>query len=202
MVILIPSKGTTLMLKNIEIEIGNAVKAVSSAMKLKEQINTSVNLIAGRILLGGKLVLFGNGGSAADSQHVAAEFVGRFNMERRGLPAISLTVDTSILTSIANDYGFDKVFSRQVEALVSEKDIVIAISTSGNSVNVLKGIEEAKKRGAKVIGFTGKKGGKMAKVCDVLLKVNSAETWHVQETHIVILHTICKLTEGILNEQK
>ena len=85
---------------------------------------------------------------------------------------------------------------------MSEKDIVIAISTSGNSVNVLKGIEEAKKRGAKVIGFTGKKGGKMAKVCDVLLKVNSAETWHVQETHIVILHTICKLTEGILNEQK
>ncbi len=196
------SKGTTLMLKNIEKEISNAVKAVSSVVKLKEQINSSVNLIAGRMLLGGKLVLFGNGGSAADAQHAAAEFVGRFNVERRGFPAIALTVDTSILTSIANDYGFDKIFSRQVEALVSEKDIIIAISTSGNSVNVLNGIVEAKKRGAKVIGFTGKNGGKMAKLCDILLNVNSADTWHVQEAHIVILHTICKLTEGILHEQK
>ncbi len=190
------------MLKNIEKEISNAVKAVSSVVKLKEQINSSVNLIAGRMLLGGKLVLFGNGGSAADAQHAAAEFVGRFNVERRGFPAIALTVDTSILTSIANDYGFDKIFSRQVEALVSEKDIIIAISTSGNSVNVLNGIVEAKKRGAKVIGFTGKNGGKMAKLCDILLNVNSADTWHVQEAHIVILHTICKLTEGILHEQK
>ena len=196
------SKGTTLMLKNIEKEISNAVKAVSSVVKLKEQINSSVNLIAGRMLLGGKLVLFGNGGSAADAQHAAAEFVGRFNVERRGFPAIALTVDTSILTSIANDYGFDKIFSRQVEALVSEKDIIIAISTSGNSVNVLNGIVEAKKRGAKVIGFTGKNGGKMAKLCDILLNVNSADTWHVQEAHIVIIHTICKLTEGILHEQK
>ena len=202
MVILIPSKGTTLMLKNIEKEIKNAVKAVSSAVKLKKQINSAVNLIAGRMLLGGKLVLFGNGGSAADAQHVAAEFVGRFNLERKGFAAIALTVDTSILTSIANDYGFEQVFSRQVEALVNETDIVIAISTSGNSPNVLKGIEEAKKRGAKVISFTGKSGGKMAKASDILINVNSSDTWHVQEAHIVILHTICKLTEGILNEQK
>ena len=115
---------------------------------------------------------------------------------------ISLTVDTSILTSIANDYGFEQVFSRQVQAFVCEKDIVIAISTSGNSPNVLRGIEEAKRRGAKVIGFTGKTGGKMAKLSDILMNVNSADTWHVQEAHIVILHTICKLTEGILNEQK
>ena len=202
MVILIPSKGTTLMLKNIEKEIKNAVKAVSSAVKLKKQINSAVNLIAGRMLLGGKLVLFGNGGSAADAQHVAAEFVGRFNLERKGFAAIALTVDTSILTSIANDYGFEQVFSRQVEALVKETDIVIAISTSGNSPNVLKGIEEAKKRGAKVISFTGKSGGKMAKASDILINVNSSDTWHVQEAHIVILHAICKLTEGILNEQK
>ena len=190
------------MLKNIEKEIGNAVKAVASAAKLKKQINSAVNLIAGRMLLGGKLVLFGNGGSAADAQHVAAEFVGRFNLERRGFPAIALTVDTSILTSIANDYGFEQVFSRQVEALVNERDIVIAISTSGNSPNVLRGIEEAKRRGAKVIGFTGKTGGKMTKLSDILMNVNSTDTWHVQEAHIVILHTICKLTEGILNEQK
>ncbi len=190
------------MLKNIEKEIKNAVKAVSSAVKLKKQINSAVNLIAGRMLLGGKLVLFGNGGSAADAQHVAAEFVGRFNLERKGFAAIALTVDTSILTSIANDYGFEQVFSRQVEALVKETDIVIAISTSGNSPNVLKGIEEAKKRGAKVISFTGKSGGKMAKASDILINVNSSDTWHVQEAHIVILHAICKLTEGILNEQK
>ena len=202
MAILILSKGTTLMLKNIEKEIGNAVKVVAGAVKLKKQINSAVNLIAGRMLLGGKLVLFGNGGSAADAQHVAAEFVGRFNLERKGFPAIALTVDTSILTSIANDYGFEQVFSRQVQALVCEKDIVIAISTSGNSPNVLRGIEEAKRRGAKVIGFTGKTGGKMAKLSDILMNVNSADTWHVQEAHIVILHTICKLTEGILNEQK
>jgi len=202
MAILILSKGTTLMLKNIEKEIGNAVKVVAGAVKLKKQINSAVNLIAGRMLLGGKLVLFGNGGSAADAQHVAAEFVGRFNLERKGFPAIALTVDTSILTSIANDYGFEQVFSRQVQAFVCEKDIVIAISTSGNSPNVLRGIEEAKRRGAKVIGFTGKTGGKMAKLSDILMNVNSADTWHVQEAHIVILHTICKLTEGILNEQK
>ena len=106
------------------------------------------------------------------------------------------------MIKIANDYGFEQVFSRQVEALVKETDIVIAISTSGNSPNVLKGIEEAKKRGAKVISFTGKSGGKMAKASDILINVNSSDTWHVQEAHIVILHAICKLTEGILNEQK
>ena len=142
-----------------------------------------------------KLILFGNGGSAADAQHIAAELVNRFELERMALPAIALTTDTSILTSIANDYDYSKVFARQVEALAEEGDVVIGISTSGTSLNVIKGIEAAKGEGVKTIGLTGKDGGKLAKIADLVLKVPSNDTPRIQEVHITILHIICYLIE-------
>ena len=190
------------MLKKIEKEINKAAKAVATTAKLKENISSAVNTIAGRIMMGGKLVIFGNGGSAADAQHVAAEFVGRFVKERRPFPALALTVDSSILTAIGNDYGFDQVFSRQVEALVGSNDVVIAISTSGNSENILEAVKKAREKGAKVIGFTGKSGGKLGALVDILINVNAKETCHVQEGHQVVLHVICKFVEEILYENK
>jgi D-sedoheptulose 7-phosphate isomerase len=144
---------------------------------------------------GGKLVLFGNGGSAGDAQHIAAELVGRFERERRALPAIALTTNTSTLTAIGNDYGYNKIFSRQVEAWVQPADVVIGISTSGNSPNVLEGIAAAKSKGAKTIGLTGEKGGKLASQTDLCLKVPSSNTARIQESHIMIGHLLCLLLE-------
>ena len=142
-----------------------------------------------------KLILFGNGGSAADAQHIAAELVNRFELERIALPAIALTTDTSILTSIANDYDYSKIFARQAEALAEEGDVVIGISTSGTSLSVIKGIEVAKEKRAKTIGLTGKNGDKLAKIVDLVLKVPSNDTPIIQEAHITILHIICHLVE-------
>ena len=142
-----------------------------------------------------KLILFGNGGSAADAQHIAAELVNRFKVERRALPAVALTTDTSILTAIANDYDYSRVFARQVEALAEEGDVVIGISTSGTSLSVIKGIEVAREKGAKTIGLTGKDGGELAKIVDLVLKVPSTDTPRIQEAHITILHIICSLIE-------
>jgi len=142
-----------------------------------------------------KLILFGNGGSAADAQHIAGELVNKFKLERGALPAIALTTDTSILTSIANDYDYSRVFARQVEALVEEGDVVIGISTSGSSLSVIKGIKAARERGAKTVGFTGKDGGELAKIVDLVLKVPSDDTPRIQEAHITILHIICCLIE-------
>ena len=142
-----------------------------------------------------KLILFGNGGSAADAQHIAAELVNRFELERMALPAIALTTDSSVLTSIANDYGYSKVFARQVEALAEEGDVVIGISTSGSSLSVIKGIEVAREKGAKTIGLTGKNGAELARVADLVLKVPSNDTPRIQEAHITILHIICYLIE-------
>jgi len=142
-----------------------------------------------------KLILFGNGGSAADAQHIAGELVNKFKLERGALPAIALTTDTSVLTSIANDYDYQKVFARQVEALAEEGDVVIGISTSGSSLNVIKGIQAAKERGAKTVGFTGKDGDELAKIVDLVLKVPSNDTPKIQEAHITILHIVCYLIE-------
>lgn len=149
-----------------------------------------------------KLILFGNGGSAADAQHIAAELVNKFKLERSALPALAFTTDTSILTSIANDYNYAGVFARQVEALVEEGDVVIGISTSGGSLNVLKGIEVAKGKGARTIGFTGKDGGKLSQIADLTIEVPSSDTPRVQEAHITILHIICFLVEGELFSKK
>lgn len=164
--------------KNIAADIEKA------AVKIKESIKN-----------GGKLVIFGNGGSAADAQHIAAELTGRFRKKRESLPALALTTNTSVLTSLGNDYGFNEIFSRQVSSLVNKKDVVIAISTSGNSENVVEGVKKAKEKGAYVIGFTGSDGGKMEPIVELCIKVPSDVVSHIQEGHIVIGHILCMLIE-------
>ena len=144
---------------------------------------------------GGKLLICGNGGSAADSQHIAAEFINRFRIERRPLPAIALTTDTSILTAISNDYDFGQVFSKQVEALATPKDVVIGISTSGNSQNVITALDVARGVGAKAVAFTGKSGGNTAGHADLVLSVESKDTPRIQEVHIFLGHLLCDMVE-------
>ncbi len=144
---------------------------------------------------GHKILAFGNGGSAADAQHLVAEFVGRFEAERRGLPAIALTPDSSVVTSIANDYGYERVFSRQIEALGQKGDVAIGISTSGRSRNVEAGLAAAKERGMVTIALTGRDGGQMGLDADIHLNVGETSTARVQEVHITILHAICSLVE-------
>lgn len=142
-----------------------------------------------------KVILFGNGGSAADAQHVAGELVNRLRLEREALPAIALTTDSSVLTSIANDYDYSRVFAHQVEAWAKEGDVVIGISTSGNSANVIEAVKVAREKGAKTVGFTGRDGGKLAKLVDLVVRVPSNETPRIQESHITIFHIICYLIE-------
>lgn len=150
----------------------------------------------------GKVVLFGNGGSAADAQHIATELVGKFKMERESLPALALTVNSSILTAIGNDYGFDKIFEKQVDGTVSDRDVVIGISTSGNAENVIRGILKAKEKGAKTIVFTGATGGKLRGVADFLINVPSGSTPRIQEVHIMLGHIICGVIEKELFKEK
>ena len=144
---------------------------------------------------GGTIYLMGCGGSAADAQHVAGELIGRFKMERRGLPCVALTTDTSILTSIGNDYGFDQVFVRQVEGLVKPGDVVVGISTSGNTEAVLKAIALAKEMGAATVGFTGQGGGQLKDAVDVCLCAPSSDTPRIQECHITVWHALCGVVE-------
>jgi D-sedoheptulose 7-phosphate isomerase len=152
-------------------------------------------LISTALENGNKLLVMGNGGSAADSQHFVAEIVGRFKMERKALPAVALSTDTSILTAIGNDYGFEAIFSRQVEALAAPGDIVVGLSTSGNSPNVLKALNEARQRGCRTIGLLGKDGGSIKGACDLALVVPSTDTPRIQESHITIIHIVCDLVE-------
>ena len=147
---------------------------------------------------GGKVLLFGNGGSAADAQHIAAELAGRFRLDRPPLPALALTTNTSALTAIANDYDYMQVFARQVEPLAQPGDVVIGISTSGNSPNVLEGLRAASARGATTIGLTGRHGQTMAHLTDLCLLVPSADTARIQEAHITIGHILCDLVEQAL----
>ena len=142
-----------------------------------------------------KILLCGNGGSAADAQHIAAEIVGRYKLSRTGLPAIALTTDTSILTSIGNDFGFENIFERQVQALANEGDLMIAISTGGSSTNIINAIKLAKGKKCNVIGLSGKGGGKFNNLCDINLVVPSEDTPRIQEMHILIGHTICQLID-------
>ena len=145
---------------------------------------------------GNKILLCGNGGSAADAQHIAAELTGRYKRERRGLPGIALTTDTSALTAISNDYGYDRVFDRQVEALANKGDLLIGISTSGNSANIISALKLAKELGCSTIGFSGRDGGKMNEVCDVNLIVPSDNTPRIQEMHLLFGHTICQIIDN------
>lgn len=163
--------------------------------KLIKKIDEITRVIVNAYRENKKVVLFGNGGSAADAQHLACELVGKFYLERKALAAIALTTNTSELTAVANDYNFNRVFARQVEALVNPRDIVIGITTSGNSLNVIEGIKEAKLCGAVTIGFTGASGGKLKENVDYLLTVPSKDTPNIQESHIMIGHIICYLVE-------
>lgn len=159
------------------------------------RISRVIDAITGALKAGNKILLFGNGGSAADSQHLAAEFVNRFLIERPPLPAIALSTDTSIITSIGNDYDFSEVFSKQIRALGAPGDIAWGISTSGNSANVVKGLETAKKIGLVTIGMTGRDGGNIAKIVDHSLNVSSNSTPRIQEVHITVGHAICEMVD-------
>ncbi len=147
-----------------------------------------------------KLFFCGNGGSAADSQHIAAEFVGRFQKERAAWPAIALTTDTSALTALGNDYSFDIVFARQLQALGQKGDVLVAISTSGNSKNVLEAVKQAKAIGIKTVGVTGGSGGQLAALCDIAIIAASSKTARIQESHLCIFHAICELVENSLTQ--
>ena len=177
--------------KNIEEHI-NLFNKIGSLEKL---LDDASNIMVNTIKKGGKLIFCGNGGSASDSQHISAEFVGRFIEDRIALPAISLTSDTSALTCISNDYGYEYVFSRQVEAISRPEDCLIGISTSGNSLNVINAIETSKQNGIKTISLLGKDGGSMKNIADINIIVDSNITARIQECHIFIGHTLCQLVE-------
>jgi D-sedoheptulose 7-phosphate isomerase len=153
---------------------------------------------AAAIRSGGKLVFFGNGGSAADAQHLAAELVVRLRTERPGLPALALTTNTSVLTAAGNDYGFERIFSRQMESLVGPHDVVVALSTSGTSPNIVKGIETARARGSFLVALTGETGGALAGKVDILLDIPSRDSQRIQEAHITIGHIVCSLIEHLV----
>ncbi len=166
-----------------------------SLERLTDTIADIAEVIVESLSNGGKLLLCGNGGSAADAQHIAAEFICRFVRNRQALPAIALTTDTSIITAAGNDFSFDEVFSRQVDALGAPGDVLLAISTSGNSPNVIKAVESAKRNRVTVIGFTGESGGKLRDICDICLCVPSTVTARIQEVHITAAHAICSIAE-------
>jgi len=167
------------------------------------QIKEIADLVIDCLRKDGKVILFGNGGSASDSQHIAAELIGRFKKDRTALAAIALTTNTSVLTSLANDYGYDIVFAKQIEALGKKNDLIIGISTSGKAKNVVVGIKQAKKMDLKTIALTGGEGGELAKLADVSLVVPSSVTARIQEAHITIGHIVCELAEQTLcQEQK
>lgn len=165
----------------------------------REQIENCANLIFETFKRGNKILIFGNGGSAADAQHIAAEFVGRYETERTALPAIALTTDTSALTAIANDYDFERIFTRQVEALAVSGDCMIAISTSGNSPNVISAVMKAREKGCRIIGMTGIKGKKLASLCDEALLIPSEKTARIQEAHITIAHIWCEMIDRMVS---
>ena len=179
----------------------NSIHTIKKSTSLSSEINHAVHLIINSIKNGNKLIIFGNGGSAADAQHIAAELIGRFKLERKSFPAIALTTDSSILTSLGNDYSYDIIFSRQCESLVLKNDVVMGISTSGNSKNVELGMKIAQKMGAKTIGLLGNNGGIIKSVSDISIIVNSGDTANIQESHRVIYHIICNLVEKQLSEE-
>ena len=187
-------------IKNIELEFCEHIRTLEN-FAVKEnykKIDELACLIKSCLENGNKLLLCGNGGSAADCQHLAAEFVGRFKKERHGLPAIALTVDTSIITAIGNDYGYEKIFERQIEAIATNGDILIGISTSGNSKNVLRAVEYARSKDIYSFGFLGCDGGKLKGLCNDCIVVEEENTARVQEVHILVGHILCKLVEDLV----
>jgi D-sedoheptulose 7-phosphate isomerase len=188
----------SIMRAHISTQIMKAQQLMSEMLEddsLFVQVENAAQTCIDSLRSGGKILLAGNGGSAADAQHIAAEFVSRFAFDRPGLPAIALTTDTSILTAIGNDYGYEKLFARQLQSLGRKGDVFIGYSTSGKSPNVLLGFEEAQQRNIKTIGLTGKRDGPMRELCDYLIEVPSLETAKIQEGHLVLGHIICGLVE-------
>lgn len=175
--------------------IAEHIEVVRKVGEQRHVLETIAVAMAATLHEGGKILWCGNGGSAADSQHLAAEIVGRFRRERRGLPSLALTTDTSILTAVANDYGYDTVFSRQVEALGGSGDLLVGISTSGNSRNVVAALETARAAGMTTVAFTGAGGGKLGEIADHLFAVGSRDTARIQEAHILAGHMLCDWVE-------
>lgn len=174
------------------------MRALADDQEIQRQLELCATKCIEALNAGGKLMLAGNGGSAADAQHIAAEFVSRFAFDRPGLPAIALTTDTSILTAIGNDYGYEKLFARQIQALGRSGDVFIAYSTSGRSPNILLGLREARARGLLCIGMTGAGGAEMQGSCDILLRVPATETAEIQQGHAVLGHIITGLVESAI----
>jgi len=183
----------------IQHEFNEHIETFEQMTNLFDDIAKAANLCVECLETGNKILIFGNGGSAADAQHIAAELVGRYKTERKGLSAIALTTDTSALTSIGNDYGYDYVFSRQVEALANPNDVLIGISTGGSSKNVIEALRLGKEMKCKSLGFSGRDGGEMNEICDINLVVPAIDTPRIQEMHIFIGHTLCHLIENNLN---
>ncbi len=193
---MILSNLTTNFSKKIAETIENSIETKKRISNMHISIvNDMVQLLIQSLSNGKKVLLFGNGGSAADSQHIAAELVSKFRRDRKALPAIALTTDTSIMTSIGNDYDFADVFARQIEALGQEGDVAIAITTSGNSPNVLKAVRMAKEKGISTIGLTGQGGGKISELVDICFRAPSEITARIQEVHITVAHAICDILE-------
>tara|TARA_B100000787_G_scaffold168211_1_gene156528 strand:+ start:1144 stop:1719 length:576 start_codon:yes stop_codon:yes gene_type:complete len=180
----------------IKSEFQKHIQTATLTMRsIPSSIEIAANLCIDSLSNGGKILIFGNGGSASDAQHIASELVGRYKSERKGLPAIALSSDTSALTSIGNDFGFTKIFERQVQALANHGDIAIGISTGGTSVNVINGLKTAKSLGCKIIGFSGRNGGDFNDLCNINIVVPEEDTPRIQEMHILIGHTICQLVD-------
>ena len=188
----------------IKSEIAQSIKVKSLILenkKLIEKIETACNIVTNAYKSNNKTIFAGNGGSAADCQHLAAEFVGRYYFDRPALKSIALTTDTSILTAVGNDYGFLNLFSRQIEAIAEKGDVFFAISTSGNSPNIINALKKAKEKNVYTIGLTGKKDCKMNPICDLVINVPSEKTARVQEAHILIGHIICGVVEKEIFKQ-
>ncbi len=179
-----------------------SIDVISKSKSLEKSIQNVIDKIISCFENGNKIIIFGNGGSAADSQHFAAEFIGRFLKERNSLPAISLTTDSSILTALGNDYSFETIFSRQCESIVKKNDIVFGISTSGNSINVINGFNAAKNCGGMTIGLLGSDGGELNKISDLSIVVPSDSTPRIQESQRIILHIICEIVEEYFSNKK
>lgn len=185
------------MITTIKKEFSSHLETINKVIgSMENDIEIASQIIVQALKNGNKVLLCGNGGSAADAQHIAAELTGRYKTERRGLPGIALTTDTSALTAIGNDYGYDRVFDRQVESLANKGDVIIGISTSGNSKNVLSALKLGQELGCKTVGLTGRDGGAMNKVCDINLVVPSNNTPRIQEMHILFGHTICQIIDN------
>ena len=189
-----PQPGKIMAIWEEHLEVAKALSGLAAA------VSDAVDIIFDSLAAGGRLFTAGNGGSAADAQHIAAELTGRFRRDRRPWPAMALHANASALTAIGNDYGYDQVFARELSAHARPGDVLLAISTSGNSPNILRAIEAARRNKVKVIGLTGGGGGEMRDVCDICLSVPSPSTPRIQEMHIMIYHAICELLEERLVE--